>query len=195
MASESGKIKRVFQGIRELWGGGVNGNGQEVAFQEDAQLSVPKVIAVIGKEGIEKILPHRGRMLLLDEVEINTELVLGKLLVREEFCEGHAVADGKPVLRGSDLLDMAAQLLGMWASQHADFQGKRAMVRRYGEAKFQSLISAGDNLALEVRPNNLQGEITLRGDFKKIIITGKEFSAKVGSVQKAFISFVELYAF
>jgi len=68
---------------------------------------------------IEEILPHRDRMLLLNRVIITEKEIVGTFNITEEVCEGHAFK-GNKVFKGSDLLDMAAQLLGVWSAQYED---------------------------------------------------------------------------
>ena len=59
------------------------------------------------REEIDKLLPHRGRMRLLDKVETTAERIIGEFTVTKEVCEGHNVFGGSSVFRGSDLYDMA----------------------------------------------------------------------------------------
>ena len=190
---ESTGTRRVFKGII-----GWFGRDGKVA-EQDVQLPLEKepeeILVEIGREAIREILPHKGKMLLLDRVVVNASEVMGEFTVTEEVCEGHAMADGQPVFKGSDIFDMAAQLTGMWASQHPEFKGRKAAVRRYGEAKLQGFIFPGDLLTLSTRVNNFEGVVTTRERLPKILITGRNFSAKVQDVQKAHVSFVELLIF
>lgn len=180
-----GSVRRVFQGVIDLFKKDENPTEEVIPVQDE-----PK--KVLGKEEIMGILPHRGTKLLLDTVTITPLKVIGEFLVTSEVCEGHSFAEGKSILKGSDLYDMSAQLLGVWAAQYPDFTGKLAFTRRYGEAKFQGPISPGDLLILEVAANDLEAEIRIRPRLRKILITGKNFSAKVNDRQKAIIGFVEL---
>jgi 3-hydroxymyristoyl/3-hydroxydecanoyl-(acyl carrier protein) dehydratase len=67
---------------------------------------------IVKIDEIKKILPHTGGMLLLDEVLITSEEIIGKLTIRKDICEGHKIG-GKLIMKGSDYADMAAQLVGI----------------------------------------------------------------------------------
>ncbi len=139
------------------------------------------------------ILPHRGDKLLLDKVTITTKKIIGEFKVTNEVCEGHAVLDGKLVMKGSDVLDMAAQLLGVWLAQHTghiEASNKRVMVREYGGAKFRKPIYPDEVLTLEVDAESVSAEVF--SDDKLIIAKGSNFSARAGEEIKANIYSVEL---
>lgn len=152
---------------------------------------------VIGKQGIEAILPHRERMLLLDRVTIDNETVAGEFRVTEEVCKGHAVAPGgKIIMRGCDLYEVAAQSLGVWAAQNPQVIQHRAVqlggcfVREYGTAKFKEVILPGFQVCMEAKVENLVVKISDR----MVVITGKNFVATVNDIVMAEISFVKLVA-
>ncbi len=151
-------------------------------------------VTIIGKRGIKRILPHRGRMLLLDEVSISSTKIIGKFRVTRKVCKGHAVLGGELVLRGCELFDMSAQLLGVWASHLLKIK-KDALVRSYGEgayggAKFRKPIYSREILNLEINTNNISSEI-LRGG-RVIVIRGRSFSAQVNGEARAEVKSVEL---
>jgi len=155
---------------------------------------------IIEKEEIMEILPHRGRMLLLDRVVINNTKISGEFLVTEEVCEGHRL-DDQLVLRGADILDMAAQLLGVWAAKHSQMNNSLAYVREYGRTKFLDKVLPGDQLIMEINTKDKSGNenpqiiISVSGDREVRKIIGKEFTARVGKKNKATIFYVALTPF
>ncbi len=145
---------------------------------------------IIEKEQIESILPHRGKMLLLDKVVITAKKITGEFQVTEEVCEGHAVWNGELLMKGSDFLDMAAQLLGIWAAQHSDFEGRRTVIREYGGSKFRNPTRPGELLIMELDTENASAEVLRDG--RLIIVKGNNFLAKVDEERKVNIYSVEL---
>ncbi len=153
---------------------------------------------IVSGDDIAVILPHRGRMLLLDQVTITkgkNPKVLGKLLVTEEICEGHAVLGGHLVFRGVDIAEMAAQTLGVyWGINHPEFVERKCMLRSFGNAKFSKPVFVGDSLVIEVSTNNISSRSLGGPEIKKTIIRikGRMFIARVDRERKAQINNIEL---
>lgn len=167
-------MRRIIKGVMGLMG--LSGGNDRV---------------VLRKEEIMTILPHRERMLLLDEVIITDQVISGQFAVTEEVCEGHQF-NGQLVFRGVDTIEMAAQLLGVWAAQHPDYAGKLAYFRQQGGAKFSDTVLPFQILIIEAKMNNLRIEISGRPGRQITKIIGEGFSARVGKQPKARISSVEL---
>jgi 3-hydroxymyristoyl/3-hydroxydecanoyl-(acyl carrier protein) dehydratase len=160
---------------------------------------------VIDKEKIISILPHRGRMLLLDEVMITGKKVVGKFTVTEEVCQGHEF-NNQLVFRGVDIIEMAAQLLGIWLAQHPESEGKIAFLRRLlGDVKFFGMVIPLDVLIIEIPVREENGEIREKDDMgnprieilsKPNRLIGKavaeDIVAKVDKTLKASIAGIEL---
>jgi len=144
----------------------------------------------IEKEDIKRILPHRGRMLLLDRVVITVKKIIGQFEVTQEVCEGHAVFNGELLMKGSDFLDMAAQLLGIWAAQDPAFKGKKTLIREYGGAKFRNPTRPGEILIMELDTEDASAEFLRDG--KLIIVKGSNFIARTEEERKADVYSVEL---
>ncbi len=156
-------------------------------------LSEKKV--TVNKDGIMRILPHRGTVLLLDEVVISREAIRGQLLIRDEFCIGHAVFDGSLVFRGVDIPEMAAQLLGVsWAHQHPEFQNRIGFLREIGGAKFHKPIIPGELLIVEIDPAKIRQKVLGGPELEKMLITvtARDISARVKKERKATIASVKL---
>jgi len=150
----------------------------------------------VGKEEIMSILPHRGRMLLLDRVVITSQTAIGEFLVTEEVCKGHAVTGGELIFRGVDIEEMSAQLLGvLWGVQHPDFTNKTGLLREIGRSKFfGGPVFVGDLLIVEIGRGNIKERI-LGGpepDRISIALVAKEFSARVRKDKRATVEFIKL---
>jgi len=160
---------------------------------------------VLEKKEIEKILPHRGKMLLLDKVEITKKEITGEFLITIEVCEGHAI-NGKEVFRGVDYLEMAAQLLGIWLSQQIAEENKMASLRK-SSFKCFSFSQPGDLLKIKMpikQDLEDKDKITPRLETlstnrnpDRIIqqAIALDVSVSVGKDKKAEINFVELSVF
>jgi len=160
---------------------------------------------VLEKKEIEDILPHRGRMLLLDRVEITKKEIIGEFLITKGVCEGHAI-DNKEVFRGVDYLEMTAQLLGIWLSQHIAEENKMASLRK-SSFKCTSFSQPGDLLRIKMpirQDSEDKDGITPRLETlstdrnpNRIIqqAIALDISVYVGKDKKAEINFVELSVF
>jgi len=163
---------------------------------------------VINKEGILAVLPHRGRMLLLDEVTITDEHILGKFNVVEDVCEGHQF-NGQLIFRGVDIVEMAAQTLGIWLAQHPESKGKIAYFRSVS-AKFSGMVVPSDDLVIEIPVKGIMSDDkknssdeSLEESNPRIEISGRpgrmleraiaeNIVARVKDNKKAFIARIEL---
>lgn len=151
----------------------------------------------VGKDEIQQILPHRGRILLLDVVISADRKIMGELLITEEVCEGHGVFNGQSIFRGSDLYDMAAQLLGVFVAKTLDSSdGNRnynfCLVKSYGRAFFHKPVFVGETLVIGVDYDNI--EILFLKE-SVIIVTGKDFLISSGKETKARIEYVKIIIF
>lgn len=156
---------------------------------------------IIEKEKIMSILPHRGDKLLLDKVIITTDKVIGEFKVTEEVCKGHEF-EGKLVFRGVDIIEMAAQLLGVWAGQYSEFKGKIAYFKSIvGEVKFIGAIFPFDLVVMKLPVEKEVGteeeenpRVESFGRPGRLIqrIIGENFIAMVNGQRKAIISSIGL---
>ncbi len=153
---------------------------------------------IIDRAEIEATLPLSEGKLLLDRVTIDSETVAGEFTVTELVCKGHAVAaGGKLVMRGSDLLDMTAQIAGVWARQnliikdHHIAKAGSWFVESYGGIKFKEVILVGYPLIMEVGIGNLKAKVSDR----LIVVTGENFVATVNDNIVARSFFVKIVGF
>jgi 3-hydroxymyristoyl/3-hydroxydecanoyl-(acyl carrier protein) dehydratase len=150
---------------------------------------------ILNKDLICEILPHRGRALLLDEVEKNTDSLAGYFLVTFEVCEGHSVFNGQKIIRGVDLIEMSAQLLGIGAWFLLKEKGLtvgKTLLRRFGECRFIQPVFPGQRVTSTVQLKNLEVR-NIRDLGAKVV--GRDFNIYEGSFGKLVdhISFIELF--
>ena len=147
----------------------------------------PEQEQIISSKQIRSILPHRGHFLLLDEVLITSQKMIGKVRITEDMCLGHAVFNGKMVFRGSDFIDMAAQLLAIWAVQWPQLcsilKGKICMPVKYGNSIFRAKVLPGDLVLMTPK------KVWAREKTGRILIVGEKFTAEVeGKSQKGNVT-------
>jgi 3-hydroxyacyl-[acyl-carrier-protein] dehydratase len=101
---------------------------------------------------IQKILPHRYPMLLIDQVD---ELIPGKkavarrnVTINEEVFNGHFPQN--PVLPGALIVESLAQTGAVALLSQEEFQGKTAYFGGIRSAEFRKVVRPGDTLRLEV---------------------------------------------
>lgn len=112
---------------------------------------------------IQKIIPHRYPMLLIDKV---TDLVPGEKCValrnvtaHEEVFNGHF--PGNPVLPGVLIVEALAQTGAVALLSMDDFKGKTAYFGGIKSAKFRKVVRPGDQLRLEVTLEKIKNNIGL----------------------------------
>lgn len=137
----------------------------------------------LDKGEIEKILPHRGRALLLDKVEFDGDRTIGYLTVREEHCEGHF--PGCPIMRGVDRVEMIALTLGVAANAQLP-EGQMAYLVAVRGIKFRGMAVLGDLVRAEVKITR-QTSRMIRGEGKafvgdKVVAEVQDIVAVVGKI-------------
>ena len=107
---------------------------------------------------IQKILPHRYPMLLIDQVD---ELIPGKkaiarrnVTINEEVFNGHFPKN--PVLPGALIVESLAQTGAVALLSQEEFQGKTAYFGGIRSAEFRKVVRPGDTLKLEVNLEKVQ---------------------------------------
>lgn len=104
----------------------------------------------MNREEIEKILPHRAPMLLVDEAETTgPEEAWGKYTIRgdEFFLQGHF--PGNPVVPGVILCEMMAQACCVLLAGDPDLEGATPFLTKLDGVKFKNPVLPGD--AFETR--------------------------------------------
>ena len=108
---------------------------------------------------IEKILPHRPPMLLLDEVlelEPGSHVVAQKT-VREEDCAGHF--PGNPIMPGVLMVEALAQAGAVAVLSEEENRGKLALFAGIDDVRFKRVVRPGDVLRLQCDVETVRGPI------------------------------------
>ncbi|MFT8393424.1 MAG: 3-hydroxyacyl-ACP dehydratase FabZ [Liquorilactobacillus ghanensis] len=112
---------------------------------------------------IQKIIPHRYPMLLIDRI---TELEPGQRAVglrnvtaHEEVFNGHF--PGNPVLPGVLIIEALAQTGAVALLSMPEFKGKTAYFGGIKNAKFRKVVRPGDTLILTVELEKIRNHVGL----------------------------------
>jgi len=115
-------------------------------------------------EAIQRILPHRYPMLLVDrviEVEGDRRAIgVKNVSINEPFFQGHYPR--KPIMPGVLIIEAMAQLGGLLLSQKLEHTGKVAVLLSLEGVKFRRPVVPGDQLMLEaqaIRVKSRSGEV------------------------------------
>ena len=109
-------------------------------------------------EEIQKILPHRYPMLLVDRIIEcdDKERIVGikNLTANEHFFQGHF--PGHPVMPGVLQLEAMAQVSGVLLSRVLKQEGRIAYFLSIDNARVRRIVQPGDQLRIEVKFNKLR---------------------------------------
>ena len=118
-------------------------------------------MVVLDSTQIQKIIPHRYPMLLIDRVD---ELEPGKkavatrnVTIHEEVFNGHF--PDNPVMPGVLIVEALAQTGAVALLSMPEFKGKTAYFGGIRQAKFRKVVRPGDTLRLEVTLDKIRNNI------------------------------------
>ena len=101
---------------------------------------------------IQRLLPHRYPMLLVDrvvEMEADRKAIgIKNVTINEPFFEGHY--PGTPIMPGVLIVEAMAQMGGLLMSQRLEHTGKIAVLLSLDKVKLRRPVVPGDQMILEV---------------------------------------------
>ena len=108
---------------------------------------------MIDAHGIEKVIPHRGNMRMVDEIhEITENHAVGIKYVRDDefWCDGHF--PGKPIMPGVLQIEALAQTACFLALKHLNVTDGKTLgyFTTMERIKFSHMVKPGDTLELHV---------------------------------------------
>ena len=108
---------------------------------------------IVKKQDIEKVIPHRGDMLLLDEVrQYNSETGIGVHYVKDDefWCAGHF--PNNPIMPGVIQVEAMAQTACFIAFAGLGSPGEKNMgyFTNIDKVRFSKMVRPGDELELHV---------------------------------------------
>ena len=112
-----------------------------------------------GRDEIERILPHREPMLLLDDVlELEPgERVVARKIVTEANCAGHF--PGNPIMPGVLMVEALAQAGAVAVLSEDENRGKLALFAGIDDVRFRRIVRPGDELKLQCELESVRGPI------------------------------------
>lgn len=138
---------------------------QRAAGRMQGQLAAPK----LDIRAIERILPHRFPMLLVDrviEVQGDRRAVgIKNVTANEPFFQGHYPRH--PIMPGVLLIEAMAQLGGILLSQKLEHTGKIAVLLSLDKVKFRRPVVPGDQVVMEATARRIRsniGEVACRAE-------------------------------
>jgi len=108
---------------------------------------------MIDATGIERVIPHRGYMRLVDEIrEFNDKIAVGVKYVRDDefWCAGHF--PGKPVMPGVLIVEALAQTACFTVLSSCGNNGGKTLgyFVSIENARFSHMVVPGDMLELHI---------------------------------------------
>lgn len=113
---------------------------------------------LLNLEDIKNIIPHRDPMLLISEVESESETgIVGywHLTGEEPFFKGHF--PGQPIVPGVLLVESMAQMGAVKLLQMEQFKGRLPLFGGIKNARFRRPVRPGDSVRIELEIVKIKG--------------------------------------
>jgi 3-hydroxyacyl-[acyl-carrier-protein] dehydratase len=119
------------------------------------------VKAPLGRDEIERIIPHRDPFLLLDEViaiEPGVRVVARKRVREDEwYLAGHF--PGRPIMPGVLMVEAMAQAGAVAVLSEQENRGKLALFAGINDVRFKRIVEPGDELEITCELERLRGPV------------------------------------
>ncbi len=161
---------------------------QQIADQEKTdRIGSAARDPVLDIQAIQKILPHRYPMLLVDRIVLidGTDRVVGlkNVSFNEPFFQGHW--PDRPIMPGVLLIEAMAQVAGILIHQHLAGQARYAVLLSLDKVKLRKPVVPGDQVVIEARTGKIknrtalieteatvEGKIVAEAEMKLMLIDG-----------------------
>jgi 3-hydroxyacyl-[acyl-carrier-protein] dehydratase len=118
-------------------------------------------MALLDKDAIKGIIPHREPFLLIDEItalEAGKSCTAVKYIKADDFWfQGHF--PGMPVTPGVLMVEMLAQTGAVCVGSLPENKGKVGLFAKIEDCKFRRMVVPGDTLTLEVEIIKLRSSV------------------------------------
>jgi hypothetical protein len=156
-----------------------------------------RIIYLDGTGGIKSVLAsHKDDKLLLSEVRISGNMVTGYLTVMPSMCVGiHRNTQEDLVIRPSDIMDMAAQLLGMFGSLLPELTKRRSHfgMPRGGGVGSRAEVMVWQTIEMKILIDDIviaEEDLDHVPGGKRHMLLGVNFIATVGGSKVATVDYV-----
>ena len=133
--------------------------------------------AVLDIRKIQKVLPHRYPLLLVDRVvEIDGDrraVGIKNVTMNEPFFQGHF--PGIPIMPGVLIVEAIAQMSGLLFAQRLEHTGQLAVLLSMDKVKMRRAVVPGDQLILEVETVRVKSRT---GDCRCRALVGNQVAAE-----------------
>ena len=112
----------------------------------------------MNREELQKFLPHREPMLLVDEVMVEEDgSARSRYRIKEDefFCRGHF--PGNPIVPGVILLEIMAQSCALLVKD--EIQGKTTLYTGIDKVRFKNMVRPGDLVEVTASLKGRRGQI------------------------------------